>query len=142
MPVSKRYNDYKKSFYVDPYKIQFTDRHVKLEKISNSLKQNRCVLNLVRLSERDRIPINVKYYNPRVVIEGDRVFIVTSVDDNSAPEGYLNKLEDKVLGIDVNIHSTDLSDGRSYQSPIKTKKIKKVIKKAKDYKEDVLKSYY
>ena len=43
MPVSKRYNDYKKSFYVDPYRIQFTDRHVKLEKISNSIKKKKII---------------------------------------------------------------------------------------------------
>lgn len=131
IPVVKRYSDYKKSFYVDPYKIAFTDKHVKLEKIANSTKQNRCVLNLVRLSERNRIPINVKYYNPRVIIEGDRTFIVVSVDDEFAPKKFKAKLGNDILGIDVNIHSIDLSDGTSYKSPLKSKRVRKIIKKGK-----------
>lgn len=131
IPVIKRYNDYKKSFYVDPYKIAFTDKHVKLEKIANSMKQNRCVLNLVRLSERNRIPTKAKYYNPRVVIEGDRVFIVVSVDDEFAPEKYKAKLGNDVLGIDLNIHSIDLSNGKSYKSPLKSRRVRKIIKKGK-----------
>lgn len=131
IPVVKRYNDYKKSFYVDPYKIAFTDRHVKLEKIANSMKQNRCVLNLVRLSEKERIPTNAKYYNPRVVIEGDRTFIAVSVDDEFAPKKYKAKLGNNILGIDVNVHSIDLSDGTSYKSPLKSKRVRKIIKRGK-----------
>ena len=131
IPVKKRFNDYKKSFYVDPYKIEFTDRHVKLEKIANSQKQNRLVLNMIRLSEIDRIPRKVKYYNPRVVIEGDRVFIVVSVDDINAPKKYQAKLSNQIIGIDVNVQSIDLSDNRSYRSPIYTSRVRKIIKKGK-----------
>lgn len=139
-PVNKHFNDYKKSFYVDPYKIRFTSDHVKLEKITNSMKSNRQVLNMIKLSEKDRIPINVKYYNPRVVIEGDRIFIVVSVNDHPFEKYPDNKIEDKVIGIDVNIHSIDLSDGRSYKSPMHSKKMKGLLKGEKDYKEDVLKN--
>ena len=130
-PVRKSFNDYKKSFYVDPYKINFDDRHVKLEKISTSTKANRKVLNLVRLSEKGRIPKNVKYYNPRVVLEGERIFIVVAVDNVNAPAKYKEKIKSGIIGIDVNVHSIDLSDGKSFKSPLKSLKTKKIIKKGK-----------
>ena len=80
-PNRKSYKDTNKSYYMDPYKIEFTENKVKLEKISNSLKRNRVVLNWVKLAEKNRIPINVKYYNPRVSYDGDRFYIVVAVDD-------------------------------------------------------------
>ena len=40
-PTRKTYKDKHKSFYVDPYKIKFTDSKVKLEKIANKQKSNR-----------------------------------------------------------------------------------------------------
>lgn len=130
-PVRKSFTDYKKSFYVDPYKINFDDRHVKLEKIATSTKSNRKILNLVRLSEKGRIPKNVKYYNPRVVIEGERIFIVVAVDDANAPLKYQEKMKSGIIGIDVNVHSIDLSDGKSFRSPLKKSKTKRIIKKGK-----------
>ena len=44
-PRRKKYNNIKKSFYVDPYKIRFENGKVKLEKIANNQKSNRQVLN-------------------------------------------------------------------------------------------------
>ena len=46
-PVKKRYDSYKKSFYVDPYKIEFSDKKVRLEKIANNQKKNRQILNYI-----------------------------------------------------------------------------------------------
>ncbi len=132
MPVKKHFNGFKKSFYVDPYKIHFTDKHIRLEKISNSMKKNRQILNMVRLCEKNRIPTNVKYYNPRVVIEGDRIFIVVTVDTNKE-KSNIKTLSEEIIGIDVNIHSIDLSNEKSYKSPLKSKKIKKIIKKGKRF---------
>ena len=69
-PNRKSFKDKHKSMYVDPYKIKFTSSKVKLEKISSSLKENRQILNWINLAEKDRIPLNVKYYNPRVIFDG------------------------------------------------------------------------
>ena len=68
-PNRKTYKDNHKSFYVDPYKIRFSDSKVKLEKIANNQKENRTVLNYVSLAEKKRIPTNAKYYNPRIVYD-------------------------------------------------------------------------
>lgn len=58
------------SFYVDNIKIQFTETHVKLEKISTSTKRNKTKLNWIRLADKNRIPTDCKYINPRVTFEG------------------------------------------------------------------------
>ena len=130
-PVKKKYQSYRKSFYVDPYKIEFTDRKVKLEKIANNQKENRRVLNYVSLAERDRIPLNCKYYNPRIILDGDKFFVVVSVDDEYAPIKKKDVNKDKTIGIDVNISSIVTSDNVVYESATK---LENYIKAKKRYK--------
>ena len=130
-PNRKTYKDVRKSFYVDPYKIMFTDNKVKLEKISNNQKENRTVLNYVSLAERNRIPTNVKYYNPRVVYDGYRFYIVVSVEDKHAPIKKNKELENKVIGIDLNISSIVTSENKVYVSINKEKKVKKAVRTLK-----------
>ena len=83
----KGYPKYKKSrlsnlsFYVDPIKIRFNSDHVKLEKLTNSMKSNRLVINYVKLAEKNRIPISVKYYNPRVTYDGISWWISVGVEN-------------------------------------------------------------
>ena len=129
-PVKKKYNNYKKSFYVDPYKIRFNDKKVKLEKIANNQKQNRQVLNWINMAEKDRIPVYVPYYNPRVVLEGDRFYIVVSVDDEFAPKKKI-ATTDNIIGIDVNIKSVVTSDNDVYKSITLQETYKKALKKEK-----------
>ena len=127
-PNRKTYKGNHKSFYVDPYKIKFTDKKVKLEKISNNQKSNRQVLNYVSLAERSRIPTNVKYYNPRVVYDGDRFYIVVSVDDIHAPIKKKTELENKTIGIDLNISSIVTSENKVYISINKEKRVRKATR--------------
>ena len=130
-PNRKTYKDNHKSFYVDPYKIRFTDNKVKLEKIANNQKENRQVLNYVSLAERKRIPTNIKYYNPRVVYDGYRFYIVVSVDDIHAPIKKKKELEDKTIGIDLNISSIVTSENKVYVSINKEKRVKKATRTLK-----------
>ena len=130
-PNRKTYKDNHKSFYVDPYKIRFTDSKVKLEKISNNQKENRTVLNYVSLAERKRIPTNVKYYNLRVIYDGYRFYIVVSVDDIHAPIKQKKELEDKTIGIDLNISSIVTSENKVYVSINKEKRVKKATRTLK-----------
>ena len=58
------------SFYCDTFKIEFNSTHVKLEKISNSIRKNRAKLNWIKLAEENRIPINARYLNPRITFDG------------------------------------------------------------------------
>ena len=130
-PNRKSYKDKTKSFYVDPYKIEFTDKKVKLEKIANNQKSNRQVLNYISLAEKNRIPLDAKYYNPRVVFDGDRFYIVVAVDDEYAPKKKLKEKEDEVIGIDLNISTIVLSNNKKYKSINKEKRIKKATRKLK-----------
>ena len=130
-PNKKSYKEKTKSFYVDPYKIEFTDKKVKLEKIANNLKTNRQVLNYISLAEKNRIPIDAKYYNPRVVFDGDRFYIVVSVDDEYAPKKKLKEKIDEVIGIDLNVSTIVLSNNKKYKSINKEKRIKKATRKLK-----------
>ena len=98
-PNRKSYKDKHKSFYVDPYKIAFTDKKVRLEKIANNQKSNRQVLNWVNMAEKNRIPLNVKYYNPRVVYDGYNFYIVVGIDETITNR---IKSDDRVIGIDLN----------------------------------------
>lgn len=65
-PKFKSKRKSKQSFYIDTDKIQFTDKTVKLEKITLSRKKNKQKLNWIRLAERNKIPIDSKYINPRI----------------------------------------------------------------------------
>ena len=130
-PNKKSYKDKTKSFYVDPYKIEFTDKKVKLEKIANNQKSNRQVLNYISLAEKKRIPLDAKYYNPRVVFDGDRFYIVVAVDDEYAPKKKIKEKVDEVIGIDLNISTIVLSNNKKYKSINKEKRIKKATRKLK-----------
>ena len=130
-PVKKSYQSYKKSYYADPYKIEFSDKKVKLEKIANNQKENRRVLNLISLAEKNRIPTNATYYNPRVVLEGDKFYIVVSVDDEYAPKKKKELNKDKTIGIDVNIKSIVTSDNTVYETVTKKENYKKARKQFK-----------
>ena len=141
-PVEKKYQSYRKSFYVDPYKIQFTDRKVKLEKIANNQKENRRVINYVSLAERDRIPLNCKYYNPRIILDGDKFFVVVSVDDEYAPKKKKDVNKDKTIGIDVNISSIVTSDNVVYESATKLENYIKAKKKYKRFQRKLSKKLF
>ena len=140
-PSRKTYVGKHKSFYVDPYKIKFTDKKVKLEKISNNQKANRAVLNYISLAEKNRIPINVKYYNPRVIYDGYRFYIVVSVDDENAPIKKSKELENKTIGIDLNISSIVTSENKVYVSVNKEKNVKKAVRKLKRKQRSLSRKY-
>ena len=128
-PIKKNYQSYKKSYYVDPYKIEFSDKKVKLEKIANNQKENRRIINLVSLAEKNRIPTKANYYNPRVVLEGNKFYIVVSVDDEYAPKKKKELNKDKTIGIDVNIKSIVTSDNTVYETITKKENYKEAKKK-------------
>ena len=68
------------SFYIDTSKIQFTETHVKLEKISDSKKKNKAKLNWIKLAEKNKIPTDCKCMNPRVTFDGLNWWISVGVE--------------------------------------------------------------
>ena len=137
-PNRKSYKDKHKSFYVDPYKIGFTDKKVRLEKIANNQKSNRQVLNWVNMAETNRIPLNVKYYNPRVVYDGNNFYIVVGVEETITNR---IKSDDRVIGIDLNNKEIVTSENVRYTQVTKTKKYKKILKRKKRLQRSLSRKY-
>lgn len=115
------------SFYTDVLKIRFIDGKVKIPKI-----------NTINLYEKDYIPKNVNYLNPRITFDGIDWWISVSVDEKyEKPE-----LTDKEIGIDVGIKEwATLSDGTVYHNIAKGKKFKKLEKAIKQKQRQVSRKY-
>ena len=140
-PVRKDFKGKVKSFYVDSYKIRIEEDHVVLEKISTSLKANKKCLNRIRLVEKGRIPLGVKYKNVRVIIDDDRVYISLAVEDEPKVNKQEREKKTETIGIDVNIDSIDISKLISYKSPVKKKKYKRIEKSVKRLRRKISKQY-
>ena len=129
-PNRKSYKDKHKSFYVDPYIIGFTDKKVRLEKIANNQKSNRQVLNWVNMAETNRIPLNVKYYNPRVVYDGNNFYIVVGVEETITNR---IKSDNRIIGIDLNNAEIVTSENVRYTQVTKSKQYKKILKRKEKF---------
>lgn len=126
------------SFYVDNIQIQFTDTHVKLEKISNSTKKNKTKLNWIRLAEKGRIPIDCKYSNPRVTFDGINFWISVSIEVEDNIELPINN----GVGIDLGIKDLAIcSDNNTYKNINKTKEVKRLKKKKRRLQRKVSRKY-
>ena len=126
------------SFYQDTGKIQFTDTHVKVEGFSMSKRRNKQKLNWIRLCEKERIPINCKYLNPRFTYDGLYwyVSIGIEVDDNN------NLPSNDGVGIDLGIKNLAVcSDGNTYKNINKTQKVRKIEKKKRRLQRSISRRY-
>ena len=133
-PNKKSFKDKHKSMYIDPYKIKFTSSKVKLEKISSSLKENRQVLNWINLAEKDRIPLNVKYYNPRVIFDGYIFYLTIVLYDKDYPfKEKEEKEQSSPLGLDLNINTFVTSNNDIYKNINSTKQVKNLTRRLKRY---------
>ena len=126
------------SFYIDTCKIEFSENKVKLEKIANSKKKNKQKLNWIKLAEKNIIPINCKYYNPRVTSDGVNFFISVGIDFEPSQDQPTND----GIGIDLGIKDLAIcSDKNIYKNINKTKQIKKLKKKKRRLQRRVSKKY-
>lgn len=126
------------SFYVDNCKIEFSGDKVKLEKLADSKKQNKQKINWIKLAEKNRIPLNCKYYNPRVTFDGINWWISVGIDYEENTEQPING----GIGIDIGIKDLAIcSDGNTYKNINKTKRIKKLKKKKRRLQRKVSRKY-
>ena len=128
----------KPSFFVDPVKIQFTDTHVKLEKLTQSKRKNRQKLNHIKLAEYGRIPTDCKYVNPRVTFDGLNWWISVGVEQEASKEIPTND----GIGIDLGIKDLAIcSDSNTYKNINKTTKVRRLKKKKRRLQRKVSKKY-
>ena len=124
---------------MDTDKIQFTDKTVKLEKITLSRKKNKQKLNWIRLAERNKIPIDGKYINPRITFDGINWWISVGIQyaDNAEPP-----VNDGV-GIDLGIKDLAICSDidKPYKNINKTQKIRKLKKKKRRLQRQISKKY-
>lgn len=129
---NKKYSN--PSFFQDPYKIKFTDTHVKLEKLTESRKKNRQKLNWVRLCEKGRIPTESKYLNPRFTYDGLYWYVSVSIEVEDIEVIHYNK----GIGIDVGIINLAVcSDGHVYKSINKTRYMNILEKREKRLRKSI-----
>ena len=128
----------KPSFYQDNIKIKFTNTHVKFEGFTSSKKKNKQKLNWVRLAEKNRIPTDCKYYNPRVTFDGINWWITVGIDY----EESTNTPTNDGIGIDLGVKDLAIcSDGNTYKNINKTLKLKKLNKKKRRLQKQVSRKY-
>ena len=137
-PKFKSKKKSKPSFYVHGGKIEFTDTHVKLMKLSDSTRKNRRRLNWVKLAETGRIPTNCKYSNPRVTFDGINFWISVSIEVEESNEIPTNE----GIGIDLGVKDLAIcSDGITYRNINKTKEVKRLEKKKRRLQRKLSKKY-
>lgn len=128
----------KPSFFVDNMKIEFTDTHVKLEKIADGRTKNRAKANWIRLAEQHRIPANCKYTDPRVTYDGLHWWISVGIESSDFTEQPSNP----GIGIDVGIKDLAIcSDNHTYGNINKTAKVKQLNKKIRRLQRKISRKY-
>lgn len=136
-----RFKNKKKStpaFYQDNVKIRFTGTHVKVEGFAISKKANKQKLNWIRLCEKDRIPIDATYTNPRFTFDG----LYWSVSVGIEQEEQRVTLDKAGIGIDVGLKMLAVcSDGYSYNNINKTKTVKQQEKKKRRLQRSISRKY-
>ena len=137
-PKYKSKKKSKPSFFQDPVKIKFTGTHVKVEGFATSKRANKQKLNRIRLAERNRIPTDCKYYNPRITFDGINWFISVGIDTNEDK----SKLNTNGIGIDLGLKDLAIcSDGNTYKNINKSQKVKKLEKKKRRLQRGISRSY-
>ena len=137
-PKFKGKKSSKQSFYVHSGKVEFTDTHVKLMKLSGSIRMNRRKLNWVKLAEVGRVPTNCKYSNPRVTFDGINFWISVSIEVGDSNEVLTNE----GIGIDLGVKDLAIcSDGHVYKNINKAKEVRRLEKKKKRLQRKLSKKY-
>ena len=134
---SKKRGDF--NFYQDTDKIRITSTHVKFESIATSRRKNRRGLNVIRLAERDRIPVGVKYFQPRISFDGLNRWLSVAIEfepeNHSEPEG-------EPIGIDLGIKNlATCSDGTIYPNINRTETVRKLKKTKRRLQRSISRKY-
>lgn len=126
------------SFFQDGVKIKFTNTHVKVEGFSMSKRRNKQKLNWIRLCEKEHIPTNCKYFNPRFTYDGLHWYVSVGIEiaDNT------NIPTNEGIGIDLGIKDLAIcSDGITYKNINKTQHVKKLEKRKRRLQRSISRRY-
>ena len=128
IPKFKSRKKSRPSFYQDTEKIKFKDGKVRLEKIG-----------WVNLAEKDRIPEDSKYCNPRITNDGLDWYVSVGIE---VEKPILDNVVTEPIGIDLGIKDLAVvSNGQTFKNINKQKKIKKLKKRLKRQQKKASKLY-
>lgn len=127
------------SFYQGNERIKFTSTHVKVEGFAKNKKRNKQKINWIKLAQRDRIPTDCKYYNPRIKFDGLNWWITVSIDCQDATQTSFNN---DGIGIDLGVKELAVcSDEIIYKNINKSKLVKKIEKKKRRLQRSISRKY-
>lgn len=127
-PKFKSRKKSKPSFFNDNVKLKFTNSTVHLEKIGK-----------IKLAEKNRVPLESKYYNPRITFDGLSWWLSVGIDFD-----IMKNTKEKTEGIGIDLGIKELaviSNGSIYENINKTPRVKKVYKKLKKVQRSVSRKY-
>lgn len=134
---SKKRGDF--NFYQDTAKIKITSTHVKLESLARNRRQNRQRFNWIRLAEHDRIPVDVKYKQPRISFDGLNWWLSVAIEFE--PE-KLSEPNGEAVGIDLGVKSLAVcSDGTIYPNTNRTSTVRKLKKRQRRLQRSISRKY-
>ena len=126
------------SFYQDNVRIQFSDTCVKVEGFAASKKKNKQKINWIRLAERNRVPTDCKYINPRIKYDGINWWLTVGIEYEDSTASPANE----GIGIDLGIKDLAIcSDKNTYKNINKTQKVKKLEKTKRRLQRSISRSY-
>ena len=138
-PRYKRRKRNRPSFYADSVKIKFTSTHVKLEHIALSKKKLKQKLNWFRLAEHGRIPIDAKYFNPRITFDGINWFLTVGIETENE---YIKQYSQDGIGIDLGVKDLAIcSSGHIYKNINKTKRVRRLKKRQRRLQRQISRKY-
>lgn len=138
-PQFKTKKNSRLAFYQDVFKFKTTDTHIRLEKISDSKKENKQKINWIKVSEKGRIPtISKGYQNPRITFDGIHWYVSVGVEVSDKPVEPLND----GIGIDLGVKDLAIcSDKHTYKNINKTDRIRRLEKQKRRKQREISRKY-
>ena len=140
LPKYKKKRDNHQSFYIDVYKIRFSENSVFIPTLLSKSKKH-SKKNWVKLSEKNRIPIlaDHSYFNPRIVFDGINFWITVGID--KAFNNSSIKYNDGI-GIDLGLKTFAVtSDQHLYANFNKSKSILTIDRRIRKMQRSISKKY-
>lgn len=121
--------------YLDSCAIQFDNNYVKIEKITQSKRQNRQRLNWIKMDKRHKLPTNLKsYYNPTIKFIHEQWYLCIGAKVPDEEVETIKEIEVcDGIGIDVGVKDLAICSNEEVFPNINkvNKKLKKLDKQYK-----------
>ena len=137
---SKR-NSQNYGFYNDTEKLVATEDTIRISALLKyGRKDRQAIKSSIKLAEKNRIPTDCKYYNPRITYDGLNWWISVGIEVKNTDLKYASETEG--IGCDLGIKSmVVLSDGIDYKNINKSKQIKQLEKRKRRLQRSISRKY-